>query len=417
VIEMPEAPPLAFTTMSQGGGGEVGEGGGEGGGAPTATNGTLTISGAGHAVVLDGQQASRVLSFSSRGWGLDLFNLRITNGTAGSAISGGGLDLFAPGAESRVDSVTFDHNTAAAGGGLYSIARLAVVNSTFSSNSSVTSDQIVPGGADLYNSGELLAVNNSTFAGPSGGSIFNFDAGSGYATTLDNSFIVNSNPGAFNCTFMRSSAEITGSNNVVSGGDTSCPGTVPNSGPSLRPLASTVDNTPPVHVLAASTPGNPANAAIAAGGLGTGTVACAPVDQRGVARPAVGCAAGAVEYNNATRVALTSSANPENFGNPVSFTALVTAVDGGAPVAAGAVRFSVDGAPAAAPVSLSADGLARFSTGSIPVGTRSPPSSSPRSRSPTRTAPPLRPSTRSSTSRPSPCGSSRRRRRQRRARR
>ena len=341
---------------------------GEGGGA---TPGVLSISGAGHSVVLDGQKATAVLEFSSRSWGLALFNLQISNGVSGSSQTGGGLSLFSPSSASRIDSVTFDHNSAESGGGaVYSNSRLAVVNSTFSDNSVGEVLNVLPGGADLYNSGPLMAVNNSTFSGPVGGSIFNFGAGSNYATTLDNSVFVNTDPGTFNCTNGGSTGTITGANNVVSGGEASCPGTVPNTGPSLRPLAATADNTPPVHVLAASTPGNPVNAAIGAGGLGAGAVACEPVDQRGVARPASGCAAGAVEYSSATRVALTSSANPENFGNAVSFTARVTAVDGGSPVSAGSVRFLVDGTAVGAAVALNSDGLAAFSSATLAVGTR-----------------------------------------------
>ncbi|GAB2454428.1 hypothetical protein HD599_002961 [Conyzicola lurida] len=339
------------------------------GGEGPSTAGTVTISGANHKIVLDGQNTGEVMAFYGRGWGLYLNSVQISNGLTGVNQAGGGLSV-ATTATSVVDSVTFDHNTATgAGGAIINNGRLSVVNSTFSSNTVGATQDFVPGGADIYNYGTSLTVNNSTFYDSRGtSSIFNFGI-NGYVTTLNNSLFAGGNAGVAACGYNSSSNEITGKNNVVSGGDTTCPGTVPNTGPSVRPLASVSAVAPQVHSLIASNPGAPVNAAIGAGGQGTGAVACAPVDQRGAARLAVGCSVGAVEFGNGTTTILTSSDLSETYGNAVIFTAVVTQTDGGAPVASGAVQFSIDGATAGPPVTLGSDGIARYSTSGLSVGT------------------------------------------------
>jgi hypothetical protein len=57
-----------------------------------------------------------------------------------------------------------------------------------------------------------------------------------------------------------------------------------------------------------------------------------------------------------TALALTASANPSVYGQPVTFTATVTAEDGSTPT--GAVQFSVDGTDLGSPVTLDSSGVA-----------------------------------------------------------
>jgi hypothetical protein len=361
---------LLFDNQNDGGG----EGGGEGRIAPAAN--TITITGEGHRVAIDAQNSSQVLVYSSRSWGLNLFNLQLSNGNATGAPYGdlgGGLQLFSPVRPSTIDSVTFDNNRAASGGGLSVNGTVSVVNSTFSNNTVTASiSDSDAGGADIYNFGNL-DVRNSTFAYAAGGSLYNYAGGASgtYRTVLHNNFFVTDQPGRAFCTAQLSTGvEFSGSNNVVTGGAASnCPGEIRNSGPSVGALAYSTASSPEVRLLAVGAVGSPANAGIGAGGNGNGTVACAPVDQRGVARPAAGCSAGAVEFSNVTRVALTSTDTSTTFGNEVIFTAVVTRADGGAAVAAGAVQFSVDGANVGPPVTIGSDGTARYATAGLSVGT------------------------------------------------
>ena len=69
----------------------------------------------------------------------------------------------------------------------------------------------------------------------------------------------------------------------------------------------------------------------------------------------------------ATATVLTSSLNPSNVGDPVTFTATVTG--GGSPVASGTVQFSDGGSNLGAPIALAADGTATFTTSGLVAGT------------------------------------------------
>ena len=68
----------------------------------------------------------------------------------------------------------------------------------------------------------------------------------------------------------------------------------------------------------------------------------------------------------ATDTALASDVNPSAFGQPVTFTATVTA--GGAPVTGGTVSFTDGGSALGGPVPVAADGTAEFSTSALAVG-------------------------------------------------
>jgi uncharacterized repeat protein (TIGR01451 family) len=68
----------------------------------------------------------------------------------------------------------------------------------------------------------------------------------------------------------------------------------------------------------------------------------------------------------ATSTALTSSVNPSDFGQSVTFTATVSAT---AVIPAGSVQFKVDGANAGVPVPLNAGGIATFTTSTLSSAT------------------------------------------------
>ncbi len=68
----------------------------------------------------------------------------------------------------------------------------------------------------------------------------------------------------------------------------------------------------------------------------------------------------------ATQTALDASPNPSAFGEPVTFTATVTA--GGAPVTEGTVTFSEGATPLSGPIALNAGGQALFTTSALGPG-------------------------------------------------
>ncbi len=349
--------PLTFNDANGGDGGDGGSFGGR-----------LTIDASGHNVTIDGQGASQDVVLFSHSWSFTLRDLEIKNGVADAAGNdvGGGLSISGAGTNA-LDADTFDGNEAADGGGaVYSSGVLTVVNSTFADNSVGTDDDDIPnGGADLYNSSHLT-VNNSTFANSTNGSIFNFGT-AGYTMTVDNSlFAISADTanGHFDCT----GQGISGLDNVITHGDTTCPGSIADTGPSVGPLARVAQGTPPVYSLAMATPGNPVNAAQAAGGVGSGAVACAGTDERGAARPSIGCDAGAYQYVATTTTTVSSDDNPAVFGDSVDLTAAVRLSHEAVVPRYGSVQFSIDGAAAGGPVTLDQNGNATYSTTALTTG-------------------------------------------------
>jgi hypothetical protein len=79
-----------------------------------------------------------------------------------------------------------------------------------------------------------------------------------------------------------------------------------------------------------------------------------------------GRATGTATVQASTTTAVTSSVNPSDFGQSVTFTATVTASAG---TPAGTVQFKDDGTNLGSAVSLNASGVATFSTSSLTVGT------------------------------------------------
>lgn len=324
--------------------GNVGGGGGEGEESPgggSSSSGVVSIDGSGRTVVLDGQGVTQVLALQSNRWGFQLSRLQISRGAvSGAEALGGGVSIVTPVA-SVIDSVTFNSNTAAIGGGAVAALNspLTIVNSTFANNSTGSNSSDYPnGGSDVYTLYGTTTVNNSTFAGYSGSSVLSaFNA----STSLSNSlFDRRGSTGIVACT-----GSVSGSSNVVSGTDTSCPGTIPNSGPSVSDLHSLPAGGPAVMTLVPAAD----NAAIKSAGVGA--VTCATVDQRGLTRSAVSCDAGAVVLNPTSSTSVASSLSPSVFGSDVTFTASVSLADGGSTVTNGSVSFDIDGATRTVPVS------------------------------------------------------------------
>ncbi len=69
-----------------------------------------------------------------------------------------------------------------------------------------------------------------------------------------------------------------------------------------------------------------------------------------------------------TATALVADFDPTQYGHPVTFTATVSPEDSGAGTPTGSVQFSLDGAPAGAPVAL-AGGVATWMTSTLAIGT------------------------------------------------
>ncbi|MBI3409508.1 MAG: Ig-like domain repeat protein [Planctomycetes bacterium] len=70
-----------------------------------------------------------------------------------------------------------------------------------------------------------------------------------------------------------------------------------------------------------------------------------------------------------TTTVVTSSPNPSSFGQSVTFTATITAVDAGAGIPAGTVTFTEGAVTLASNVAVNASGLATFNTTTLAVGT------------------------------------------------
>ena len=78
---------------------------------------------------------------------------------------------------------------------------------------------------------------------------------------------------------------------------------------------------------------------------------------------------GQVVNKASTSTAVSSSVNPSVFGQPVTFTATVTAVAPGAGTPAGTVQFKSDGSDIGLPVALNGSGVATYATSALSVGT------------------------------------------------
>lgn len=273
-------------------------------GSTLPIGGELAIVGPAGGIVISGNNSVRIMN-TSRSASLTLANLTITDGF-GSAILNGAGDL-------TVINSTFSNNS---GGCIFNssfidkfgpfgtrIARLTIVNSTFTGNTSTTD------GGCIYNIGDVTIIN-STFtdnnATNNGGAIFNLGvliAGQSEFVIINSTF---SNNSASNGGAIYNESELTLFNTIVanspSGGN--CAGFlqgIMNGGffnidddgtcrvgivadPMLDP-AGLQNNGGPTQTIALL-PGSPAIDAIANGRNGCGKVL--NTDQRGLLRPADG---------------------------------------------------------------------------------------------------------------------------------
>ena len=115
--------------------------------------------------------------------------------------------------------------------------------------------------------------------------------------------------------------------------------------------------------------------AVAADGTATFTTSALPVGSHTITATFSGTATTATSSGSTgqtvdatpTTTGLTSSLNPSDFGDPVTFTATVTS--SGQPVDSGTIQFSDADGDLGSPVAVAADGTATFTTSALPVGT------------------------------------------------
>lgn len=242
-----------------------------------------------------------------------------------TAETGGGIGNY--GGAEYITGTVFMSNTAssgcACGGGINNVGGLVVLtNNTFSGNSAnlgggVESNDDVAGAS-------VTIITNVTFSGngaSTGGAV---DNGIG-TLTLRNSIFANS-PSGGNC-----NGFLTSTLNILSDDGTcgASSGNMPNLG------ALTYNGGPtPTHALL------PGSQAINAGDTTTCAIASpngpGGFDQRGVAHVGI-CDIGSFEFRDLTTTTLTTSINPSAYGQPVTFTATVSATVPGTPT--GSVSF------------------------------------------------------------------------------
>ena len=128
-------------------------------------------------LIIDADNASRVMNFSATSGDLTLRNLELKNGY--TTLSGGGIHFNSRDTLTLEDS-TFSGNSANYGGGIYNFGTATITNSTLSGNSAAFR------GGGIHNSG-TATITNSTLSGNysalDGGGIFN----EGGTATITNS--------------------------------------------------------------------------------------------------------------------------------------------------------------------------------------------------------------------------------------
>jgi predicted outer membrane repeat protein len=317
-----------------------------------STSVTLDASGSAGSVTLDGGGNVRLFSVAS-GVGLELQNLTLSHGSAGSSSGGGAISMS--GGTVTIDNSTVSNNTATGGGAVFMTGgTLAIENSTFSGNSVP-----VDAGA-IDNEGGSFTIGDSTFwgnsAGGAGGAIYN----DGSPSTISNSTfsgnsaqsgqggaiwkqgpltisgtIIAGNPGG-NCSLFAGDTDA-GYNLTDGGGNCGLGGStdLTNTDPQLGALA---DNGGPTQTMALPVTSPAVDVIPISSGL------CPAADQRGVARPDTGessCDIGAYELSNSAGPGLSQSIifDPildKTYGDP-PITANAAGGDSGNPV-----FFSID---------------------------------------------------------------------------
>ncbi len=353
--------------------------------ATIVVSNTLTFDASGHSVALSGGGSVGVFNVAGTG-NLTLKSLTVEHGYS----TPGGGAVF-NNAKLSVISSTFSSNSSGAGGAIlnYNSGTATITNSTFSSNASGGN-----GGA-IYNVSGTMSIADSTFSGNSasgfGGAIFNQASldvtsstfagnsapgnppapapGGGafynmYYLTITNSIVAESSAGG-NCS---SEGVITdGGYNLEDGtscGFSSAHHSLSSTNPLLGSLANNGGPTQTMALLA----GSPALDVIpTSAGCGTSALAA---DQRGIARPqGSGCDIGAYERAPGSTTHLT--ANPTSIvqGSSVQLCATVAAVVSGTGIPAGTVTFK-DGSATLKTGTLSG-GKVCISTTSLSLGTHS----------------------------------------------
>ncbi|HLU08507.1 MAG TPA: Ig-like domain repeat protein, partial [Oceanobacillus sp.] len=264
------------------------------------------------------------LFWVSTGGALSLNNVTLRNGYAIDFNSiGGGIFIDGNGTLT-VNNSSLVNNYANGGGGIYdwSAGAVTINNTSFSANRGGD------GGA-IYNRSTELVISNSSFsgneAGNRGGGIYNFG---GTVTLSNNSFSGNSAPngsGIYNFGTINNNGDLTNDDSITNERTMQNNGPIQNNG--------TIQNNDKIYNSC------------------TGTISGNAVNGK---TPLGTCV---------TTTTLTSSLNPSNFGEAVTFTATVTSASG---TPTGTVTFSIDGV-SQAPVSL-ASGQASFTTSSLSVG-------------------------------------------------
>ncbi|MHB1891499.1 MAG: IPT/TIG domain-containing protein [Acidimicrobiales bacterium] len=256
--------------------------------------------------------------------------------TGGNATGGGGI--VNNGTMTVVDSTISDNSTAGYGGGIFDGFVMTVVDSTVSGNSAgiagggianaggnpfpmtvvdstISGNTTDGGGGGILNAGHDMIVvdstisGNTSYPGPAGGAIENYGGG----TTLAGSIVADQAAGDYNCSY----SPITDAGYNLSS-DTSCGfgsgtashvsatidlGTLGNYGGPTQtiPLLGTPSTDQAIGAITSPATAGPALSSVelcsdTSYTTASGYVAKLSYDQRGVARPATGCDAGASQY-------------------------------------------------------------------------------------------------------------------------
>lgn len=301
-------------------------------------------------------------------------------GKPGGGSYGGGIENGGSG--TLANSTVSDNSVNYGVGGIYNFGTLTVTNSTVSGNTSATTG----GGGGIYNYGALIVMNSTVYsnsvAGQNGGGIGNSGGG---AFTMTNTTVsgnsggvlISAGSGSIRNTIVANSTGPNCTGVIVDGGynladDSSCGlsagnNSLPTTAALLDPAGLKDNGGPTLTIL--PLPASSAVNSIPAGVNGCGMTIT--TDQRGIVRPqGASCDIGAVERIPASVVTVTSSPNPSFFGESVTITVTVSAVEPANGIPSGTVTLTTDSGVLAGALTLSG-GKAVITTTTLPVGSHS----------------------------------------------